>query len=147
MRIRKKKSNLHCVPRKSLDMKATLCCAVLIAICAAGFLPIATPAAVPAGPIQWFIPAAANQPPYANGTAMVGDTVTYTWSRFHGVVLSTSPDCTARTLFQPVPGGADSAGGAANVTFTQPGTFYVICPVGTHCAQGQIQMWTVSAAA
>ncbi|CAL8462984.1 g2518 [Coccomyxa elongata] len=132
---------------QSLDTKATLCCAVLVALCAAGFLPLAMPAAVPAGPIKWYILAAANLPPYADGTAMVGDTLTYTWSRFHGVVLSTSPDCTATALFQPVPGGADSASGAANVTFMQPSTFYVICPVGTHCAQGQIQKWTVSPAA
>ncbi|EIE27328.1 hypothetical protein COCSUDRAFT_31977 [Coccomyxa subellipsoidea C-169] len=128
-------------------MKVTICAAILLAICAAGFLPLATPAAVPAGPITWVIPFAANLPPYEAGTAAVGDTVTYTWSRFHGVVLSSSPDCTARTLFQQIPGGADSASGAANVTFTAPGTFYVICPVGTHCAQGQIQKWTVSPAA
>ena len=38
-----------------------------------------------------YIPKAVNKPPYANGTAMVGDSVMYTWKGFfHGVVLSTS---------------------------------------------------------
>lgn len=45
-------------------------------------------------------------------------------------MIAVAADCTARTLFQQIPGGADSASGAANVTFTAPGTFYVICPVG-----------------
>ncbi|KAK9907293.1 hypothetical protein WJX75_000911 [Coccomyxa subellipsoidea] len=128
-------------------MKVSFYAAAVLAICAAGLLPLATPTPVPAGPITWLIPSESNVPPYQNGTASVGDTVTYVWSMYHGVVFSTSPDCNAKTLFQQIPGGADSASGAANVTFTTPGTIYVICPVGDHCSEGQIQKWTVSSAA
>lgn len=46
------------------------------------------------------------------------------------VLFGDAADCNAKTLFQQIPGGADSASGAANVTFTTPGTIYVICPVG-----------------
>ena len=73
-------------PQRSSRVSSECC----VGLVTAGFLPLATPAAVPAGPIKWVIPAAANLPPYADGTAMVGDIVAYTWSRFHGVVLSTS---------------------------------------------------------
>ena len=52
------------------------------------------------------------------------------YSAIKAVLVGDAADCNAKTLFQQIPGGADSASGAANVTFTTPGTIYVICPVG-----------------
>ncbi|CAK0784773.1 hypothetical protein CVIRNUC_007977 [Coccomyxa viridis] len=111
----------------------------------AGLVYVAQSTADPSGPIHWYIPKAVNKPPYANGTAMVGDSVMYTWKGFfHGVVLSTSSNCTDKAAHMQVPGGMDATAGNATVTFKEPGTFYVLCPVGQHCSEGQIQRWDVT---
>lgn len=46
------------------------------------------------------------------------------------ISLCCAANCTAKELMMTVPGGQGKVNGSVTVTFTKPGVFYVICPVG-----------------
>ena len=75
-------------------------------------------------------------------TAVVGDTVVFTWSD-HTYNVFLHPSGTCVTTDHVGVGNTPSISGA-NYTFTEAGTFTFACEVGRHCAIGQIVTFTVT---
>jgi hypothetical protein len=90
--------------------------------------------------VDWFIPSGTSLP---SKTAVVGDTATFGWDDFHDVYVHPSGDCdeTGRSLV-----GA-SSGDSATYTFIEDdvGELVFSCDVGTHCEEGMILTFIVSA--
>lgn len=74
----------------------------------------------------------------------VGDTVTFEWSGFHGIVEVPSGECPTNFMGPDIVTLADeSAGGSFTWEAAEPGTYWLACQVGTHCLGGQIIQITV----
>ena len=89
--------------------------------------------------LQWTVQAN----PYANQSAMVGDTVTFTWSGNHNVYIHPSKTCNS-TGSKEV---SKNSGDKYKFTTNDVGTVVFACDVGGHCAVGQIVKFNVTAPA
>lgn len=86
--------------------------------------------------VNWQIPVAPN-----HITINAGDSVQFTWTGFHGVVMFTDSNgasTCAVNLASTMSAPAD--GGLFIWQANTPGEFYFACPVGDHCMQG-MQLW------
>eukprot|EP00527_Entomoneis_sp_CCMP2396_P003336 CAMPEP_0198146884 /NCGR_PEP_ID=MMETSP1443-20131203/32061_1 /TAXON_ID=186043 /ORGANISM="Entomoneis sp., Strain CCMP2396" /LENGTH=166 /DNA_ID=CAMNT_0043810987 /DNA_START=41 /DNA_END=541 /DNA_ORIENTATION=- len=91
--------------------------------------------------VNWFIPSGTSLP---SKTAVVGDTATFGWDNLHDVYVHPSGDCdeTGRILV-----AGESIDDSATYTFMEDdvGELVFVCNVGTHCEDGMILTFTVSA--
>ncbi|KAK9825669.1 hypothetical protein WJX81_000660 [Elliptochloris bilobata] len=98
--------------------------------------------------VEWDIPSGPNMG-YAPATAAVGDSIVLSWDGVHNVVLLPGPfnalgDCSKAKSAAPLPVTQANGKSASTVTFSQPGTYAVVCAVDGHCMLGQYQKYTVS---
>ena len=77
---------------------------------------------------------------YSDETASIGDAVTFTWTGNHDVYLHSSGGCTESDDDTLV--GSSSP---ATYTFDAAGDYTFACEVGSHCENGQMILFTVSA--